>query len=108
MDGYKWRQGGSESRTKAFRLVRSAILGLSDSMLVQSALLLLCFLWVMLCMRFYLLISKDNTMQRRLLAMAAGLGAGLIYVLGNMIITLLKAPSPSDVCMVLDKSIMSR
>ncbi|MES2737685.1 MAG: hypothetical protein V4672_15290 [Verrucomicrobiota bacterium] len=48
-------------------------------------------------MRFYMLISKDNTMQRRLLAIAAGLGAGLIYVLGSMIITLLKAPSPSDV-----------
>jgi len=63
---------------------------------VQAALLLLCALWVLLCMRFYTVISKDNVLQRRLIAIGAGLGAGLIYILGSMIITLLKAPSPAE------------
>ncbi|MBB5040078.1 hypothetical protein [Prosthecobacter dejongeii] len=65
-------------------------------MLVTAALLFLCFLWVMLCMRFYTLISKENVIQRRLIAIGAGLGAGLIYVLGSMIVTLLRTPSSSE------------
>lgn len=63
---------------------------------VQAALLLLCALWVLLCMRFYIVISKENVLQRRLIAIAAGLGAGLIYISGSMIITLLQAPSPAE------------
>lgn len=65
-------------------------------MVTQAALLLLCALWVLLCMRFYTVISRENVMQRRLIAIGAGLGAGLLYILGTMIVGLLNAPSPSE------------
>ena len=56
----------------------------------------LCGLWVLLCLRFYTLISRQNEWQRRLIAVAGGLGAGLIYVLMNLLIPILRAPSPSE------------
>ncbi|TDU66525.1 hypothetical protein EI77_03620 [Prosthecobacter fusiformis] len=65
-------------------------------MLAKAALFLLSALWVLLCMRFYTVIDRENVMQRRLIAIGAGLGAGLIYVLGSMIITLLNTPLPSE------------
>lgn len=58
-------------------------------MLLKAALFLLCALWVILCMRFYFMISKKNVMQRRVIAIAAGLGAGLVYLLGSMILHVL-------------------
>ena len=65
-------------------------------MLAKAALLLLSVLWILLCMRFYTVIARENILQRRLIAIGAGLGAGLIYVLGSMILTLLKTPLPSE------------
>ncbi|MCW0218980.1 MAG: hypothetical protein OJI67_11720 [Prosthecobacter sp.] len=35
------------------------------------------------------MISKKNVMQRRVIAIAAGLGAGLVYLLGSMILHVL-------------------
>ncbi len=58
-------------------------------MLAQAAVLLLCLLWGLLCLRFYVLISKENVGQRRIVAIAAGLGAGLLYVIGTYIAALL-------------------
>lgn len=59
-------------------------------MLAQAAVLLLCLLWGLLCLRFYVLISKENVGQRRVVAIAGGLGAGLLYVIGTYIAGLLK------------------
>lgn len=65
-------------------------------MLLDVGLVLLCLLWGLLCMRFYFLIARKNVLQRRLIAIGAGLGAGLIYILGSMILTFLRTPSPVE------------
>ena len=65
-------------------------------MLAKAALLIICILWMLLCMRFYTVISRENILQRRLIAIGAGLGAGLIYILGSMIITLLNSQMPEE------------
>lgn len=70
-------------------------------MLAQAAVLLLCLLWGLLCLRFYVLISKENVGQRRIVAIAAGLGAGLLYVIGTYIAALLgpqetASPPPAE------------
>lgn len=46
-------------------------------------------LWIAFCMRFWFAIDRDNVWQRRLIAIGAGLGGGLIYLLGTMILTLM-------------------
>jgi hypothetical protein len=61
----------------------------------KAALIVLCILWMLLCLRFYTVISRQNILQRRLIAISAGLGAGLIYILGSMILTLLHSPLSS-------------
>lgn len=65
-------------------------------MLAKAALLVLCILWMLLCMRFYTAIARENILQRRLLAIGAGLGAGLIYIAGSMILVVLKGQAPSQ------------
>ncbi|HEY1084500.1 MAG TPA: hypothetical protein VGE29_19695 [Prosthecobacter sp.] len=65
-------------------------------MLAHAGLLLISFLWVLLCMRCYRVISRENVMQRRLIAIGAGLGAGLIYVLGSMLLALLAMPTEAE------------
>lgn len=55
-------------------------------MVFQAAIGTLCILWGLLCLRFYRLISRENVMQRRIVAIAAGLGAGLIYIFGTMLL----------------------
>lgn len=65
-------------------------------MLLKAAIPVLCILWVLLCLRFYTLISPQNIWQRRFIAIGAGLGAGLLYLLGSMLLPLLEMPdSPS-------------
>jgi hypothetical protein len=61
-------------------------------MLLEAAVPALCLLWALLCLRFYTLISRDNVWQRRLIAIGAGLGAGLIWLLGSMLLPWLRAP----------------
>lgn len=51
-------------------------------------------LWILLCMRFWWVIDRDNVMQRRLIAIAAGLGGGLIYFIGTMMLDVLKEGPP--------------
>jgi hypothetical protein len=53
----------------------------------------LAVLWLLMCLRFWLLAGPQNRGQRHLLAAAAGLGAGLIYILGGMLLVLLRAPA---------------
>lgn len=64
-------------------------------MLIKAAIVVLCVLWLLVCLRFYTMISRANVWQRRLLAIAGGLGAGLIYVVGSMMAPLF-APHPAD------------
>ena len=45
-------------------------------------------LWIAFCMRFWSAIDRDNVWQRRMIAIGAGLGGGLIYLLGTMMLTL--------------------
>lgn len=49
-------------------------------------------LWIMLCMRFWWAIDRENTWQRRFIAIGAGLGGGLIYLIGTMMLEMLKDP----------------
>lgn len=52
------------------------------------------FLWIMLCMRFWWVIDRDNVWQRRFIAIGAGVGGGLIYLTGTMIVAVLKEKPP--------------
>lgn len=63
-------------------------------MLLEAAIPALCLLWALLCLRFYTLISRDNIWQRRLIAIGAGLGAGLIWLLGSMLLPWLRPAEP--------------
>ncbi len=60
-------------------------------MILHAGVFLLCLLWMLLCWRFYSVISSENIWQRRAIAIAAGLGAGLIYLLGSMLMPWLQA-----------------
>lgn len=58
--------------------------------------ILMALLWLLICFRFWRLAGPQNPGQRHLLAIAGGLGAGLIYLLGTMVMALLKAPAPGE------------
>ena len=60
-------------------------------MMLEAAIPAMCLLWALLCLRFYTLISRDNVWQRRLIAIGAGLGAGLIWMLGSLLLPWLRA-----------------
>jgi hypothetical protein len=62
----------------------------------ESGVLILAGLWLALCFRFWRLVGRTNPGQRRLLAVAGGLGAGLIYLLGHLVLGVLRAPSRND------------
>ena len=53
-------------------------------MLVQLLIIGGCILWLLICARIWLLINANNKWQRHLIAAAAGLGAALIYMFGQM------------------------
>jgi hypothetical protein len=62
----------------------------------KALIILGCLVWIAFCMRFWLLINRRNVWQRHLIAIAAGLGGGLIYLLGTMIeVALRPPPEPS-------------
>jgi len=62
----------------------------------QFGVSVLAVLWLLLCFRFWWMVGRKNPGQRHLLAIAGGLGAGLIYVLGQMVIGLLQAPTKQE------------
>ncbi|MCB1227037.1 MAG: hypothetical protein KDK99_14565 [Verrucomicrobiales bacterium] len=41
-------------------------------------------LWLLLCLRFWLLVGRRNPGQRHLIAIGAGLGGAMIYLLGGV------------------------
>ena len=51
-------------------------------------------LWMLLCMRFWYAIDREHTWQRRFIAIAAGIGGGLIYLIGAMMLEMLKDRTP--------------
>ncbi len=51
-------------------------------------------LWMLLCMRFWWAIDAENVWQRRFIAIGAGVGGGLIYLIGTMMLGLLKESPP--------------
>ena len=55
---------------------------------------LMCVLWGLICLRIYSMISRRNVWQRRLVAIAAGLGGALVYLVTNMMVTYLITPAP--------------
>ena len=54
-------------------------------------------LWIAFCMRFWWVINRENVWQRRLIAIAAGLGGGLIYMFGSMALEVLHAAQAQQV-----------
>ncbi len=53
-------------------------------------------LWIMLCMRFWWAIDRDNVWQRRFIAIGAGIGGGLIYLVGTLMLEMLKDEPPPE------------
>ncbi len=51
-------------------------------------------LWILLCMRFWWAIDPENVWQRRFIAIGAGVGGGLIYLIGTMMLEMLKEAPP--------------
>lgn len=80
-------------RSAEFRLVTRPQVWFIGRM-ITAAILLLCTLWLLLCARFYVVISPENVGQRRMIAIGGGIGAGLLYVLGSMLAPLFKEPPP--------------
>ncbi len=48
-------------------------------------------------MRFWYAIDQEHTWQRRFIAIGAGIGGGLIYLIGTMMLQMLKEPPPPSV-----------
>ena len=56
----------------------------------------LTILWALICLRIYTMISAENIVQRRLIAIGGALGSALIYLLASNLVAILKAPSASE------------
>ena len=57
----------------------------------------LCLLWVLMCGRMWWVIGREHVWQRRLIAIGAGLGAAMFYLLGTTLWTVVKPPGPPPV-----------
>jgi len=53
-------------------------------------------MWMLLCMRFWYAIDREHTWQRRFIAIGAGVGGGLIYLIGTMMLEMLKESTPPE------------
>jgi hypothetical protein len=51
-------------------------------------------IWILFCMRFWSAIDREHVWQRRFIAIGAGIGGGLIYLIGVMMLQMLKEPPP--------------
>lgn len=65
-------------------------------MTAQALILLASVLWLLMCLRFWTMIDRRNKWQRHAIAIAGGIGAGMIYLLGYMVWQLLQIPSPHE------------
>jgi hypothetical protein len=57
---------------------------------------ILTILWALICLRIYTMISSENIVQRRLIAIGGALGSALIYLLASNLVVILQAPSASE------------
>ena len=62
----------------------------------KTGILIMALLWLSMCLRFWRLAGPSNPGQRHLIALAGGLGAGLIYFLGTLVSALLQRPGAQD------------
>jgi hypothetical protein len=53
----------------------------------------LTFLWSLICLRIYTMISVENAGQRRMIAIGGAIGAALIFILAANFVTILQAPT---------------
>lgn len=53
-----------------------------------------CLLWVLMCGRMWWVIGREHVWQRRLIAIGAGLGAAMFYLLGTTIWNSVKPSEP--------------
>ena len=53
-----------------------------------------CLLWVLMCGRMWWVIDPRNVWQRRAIAIGAGLGAAMFYLLGTTIWSSVKSKEP--------------
>ncbi|MFZ2279221.1 MAG: hypothetical protein WAW39_15620 [Prosthecobacter sp.] len=58
----------------------------------QLLVLFASVIWILFCMRFWYAIDREHTWQRRFIAIGAGIGGGLIYLIGVMMLQMLKEP----------------
>lgn len=56
----------------------------------------LTILWTLICLRIYTMISSENIVQRRLIAIGGALGSALIYLLASNVVAILQAPNASE------------
>jgi hypothetical protein len=52
-----------------------------------------CLLWILMCGRIWWQIDRSHPWQRRVMAIGAGVGAGLFYLFGTMLWAIVK-PKP--------------
>ncbi len=62
----------------------------------KAGVLIMAGLWLLMCLRFWRLAGPKNPGQRHLIALAGGLGAGLIYLLGTLMLGILNSPGRQD------------
>jgi len=53
-----------------------------------------CLLWVFMCGRMWWVIGREHVWQRRMIAIGAGLGAAMFYLLGTTVWNSVKQPEP--------------
>ncbi len=57
----------------------------------------LTVLWALICLRVYTMISRDNPVQRRVIAIGGAICAAMIFqVSGALVRVLLAAPPPAE------------
>lgn len=66
------------------------------SLLLALAAPVLTLLWGLMCLRIYTMISRQNPVQRRIIAIGAGLGGALIYIVVSIMVNILKTPSEPE------------
>ena len=54
----------------------------------------LAILWLLACLRIWLMLSNHNVWQRRMIAIAAGLGAALIYQVSGVLFRIIEPQGP--------------
>ena len=66
-------------------------------MTAQHFIIGFCLLWVLMCGRMWWVVGRNHVWQRHAIAVGAGLGAALFYLLGVMVWSAIKPkPEPAQ------------